>query len=116
MKKKKQTTTVNVECDDRDEINKLAEHLDLSQRQMVSRLIESYRDTVSKLDETSSHNPPNDILERLAEDMEKVLKRDDRIVAFIREQEKNLLKPILQGVLSNDAQIKLLNNILSNLE
>lgn len=111
MNKTKQTTTVCVDCDDRDVINAFAEKLDISQRQMVSRLIETYRASRAKKDS----GPPEDLLERLAKDIEKVLERDSRIVGFIRTQEKELLKPILEGVLSNDAQIKLLNQILSNL-
>lgn len=116
MKKHIQATTVSVECADRDAINQLAEELDLSQRQMVTRLIESYRATLAQTKEAEGHDPPEEILERLAADMEKVLKRDDRIISFIREQEKVLHKPILHGVQSIEAQLKTLTDILSNLE
>ena len=115
MKKNIQSTTVSVDCADRDAINEFAEKLDLSQRQMVSRLVESYRAALTKNDE-SGHDPPEKVLQRLAEDMETVLKRDDRIIAFIKEQEAVLHKPILHGVQSIEAQLKTLNTILSNLE
>lgn len=114
--KEKPTTTVCVECADRDAIKEFADGMNLSQREMVTRLIETYRASHERQDNASGTGPPEDVLASLREDLDKVLKRDDRIVAFIREQEKVLLKPILQTVQSTDAQIKLLNEILSNLE
>jgi len=114
--KGKPTTTVCVESSDRDAIKEFADGLNLSQREMVTRLIETYRTTIEKQDNAAGTGPPEDVLAALREDLDKVLKRDDRIVAFIREQEKNLLKPILQTVQSTDARLKLLNEILSNLE
>ena len=114
--KEKPTTTVCVECADRDAIKEFADGLNLSQREMVTRLIESYRATLERQDNAAGIGPPEDILAALQEDLDKVIKRDDRIVAFIREQEKVLLKPILQTVQSTDSQLKLLNEILSNLE
>lgn len=117
MKSKgKPTTTVCVECADRDAINEFADGLNLSQREMVTRLIESYRASLERQDDTGSPGPPEDVLAALQENLDKVLKRDDRIVAFIKEQEKVLLKPILTTVQSTEAQINLLNEILSNLE
>lgn len=114
--KVKPTTTVCVECADRDAINEFADGLNLSQREMVTRLIESYRASLERQDDAAGTGPPEDVLAALREDLDKVLKRDDRVVAFIREQEKVLLKPILQTVQSTESQIKLLNEILSNLE
>lgn len=114
--KEKPTTTVCVECADRDAIKEFADGLNLSQREMVTRLIESYRATLESRDNAAASGPPESVLAALQEDLDKVLKRDDRIVAFIREQEKVLLKPILQTVQSTESQIKLLNEILSNLE
>lgn len=114
--KGKPTTTVCVESSDRDAIKEFADGLNLSQREMVTRLIETYRTTIEKQDNAAGTGPPEDVLAALREDLDKVLKRDDRIVAFIREQEKVLLKPILQTVQSTESQLKLLNNILSNLE
>lgn len=114
--KMKPTTTVCVECEDRDAIKEFADSLNLSQREMVTRLIETYRASLERQDNAAGTGPPEDVIAALQEDLDKVLKRDDRIVAFIREQEKVLLKPILQTVQSTDAQLKLLNEILSNLE
>lgn len=114
--KEKPTTTVCVECADRDAIKEFADGLNLSQRQMVTRLIETYRVSIQRTDNDTGVSPPEGILAEFRESLDKVLKRDDRVVAFIREQEKVLLKPILQTVQSTDAQIKILNEILSNLE
>lgn len=112
----KTATTVCVDCADRDAIKALADSLNLSQREMVTRLIETYRASVERQDYAAGTGPPEDVLAALHEDLEKVLKRDDRIIAFIREQEKVLLKPILNTVQSTDSQIKTLIEILSNLE
>ena len=114
--KDKSTTTVCVESTDRDAINEFAESLNLSQRQMVSRLVETYRASLSQKDSAIDAVPSEVILAAIQENLDKILKRDDRIVAFIKEQEKVLLKPILQTVQSTDSQLKLLNDILSNLE
>ena len=114
--KEKPTTTACVECTDRDAIKEFADSLNLSQREMVSRLIETYRASLERQNEAVGTGPPEDVFASLQEDLDKVLKRDDRIVAFIREQEKVLLKPILKTVQSTDAQIKLLNDSISNLE
>lgn len=114
--KDKSTTTVCVESTDRDAINEFAESLNLSQRQMVSRLVETYRASLSQKDSAMDAVPSEVILAAIQENLDKILKRDDRIVAFIKEQEKVLLKPILQTVQSTDSQLKLLNDILSNLE
>ncbi len=115
MKNKNPTTTVSVDATTRDIINDMAEDLNLSQREMVTRLVETYRWAVT--DEAfSGAGPPEDALAKIEESLEKVLKRDDRIVAFIKEQEKVLLKPILQTVQATDANLQQLVSILSNLE
>ncbi len=115
--KEKPTTTVCVECVDRDAINEFADKLDVSQRQMVTRLIETYRASLEHPRKTDTGvGPPEDILTSIRDELDKVLKRDDRIVAFIKEQERVLLKPILQSAQTTEEQIKLLNDILSNLE
>ena len=116
QKDKTTTTTVCVESTDRDAINEFAVSLHISQRQMVTRLVETYRSSLMQKEGASDAAPPEEILGTLQEVFDKLLKRDDRIVAFIKEQEKVLLKPILQTVQSTDAQLKLLNDILSNLE
>lgn len=115
MKQSKPITTVCVECDDRDAINEFATKLDLSQRQMVTRMVETYRLSLNKEHMSSDADPPENLSE-LVEGLKKALKRDEHIIAFIREQEKVLLKPILNTVLSTDANIQQLISILSNLE
>ena len=112
----KVTTTVCVERADRNAIKEYADDLHLSQRQMVTRLIDTYRVSLLRDDCNTGVGPPEDILSSLQDGLEKVIKRDDRVIAFIREQERVLLKPILQTVQSIDAKIKLLNDILSNLD
>ncbi len=107
-------TTVSVDADIRDRINAEAVRLDMSQRQMVGRLLEVY-DLHQKNDNASGSSPPVD-MQDVYEVLEKVLKRDDRVIAFIKEQEKVLLNPILSTVQGTDARLEQLVNILSNLE
>ncbi len=115
MKNKNPTTTVSVEMTDRDAINAMAEDLNLSQREMISRMVESYKRTTT--DGTLPGDvPPKDQLGTVKEALEKVIKRDDRIVAFIREQEKLFHSPILKTVQTIDANLQQLIKILSNLD
>lgn len=108
-------TTVSVDQTARDYINSEANRLGLSQRQMILHLVESYENLKNSKTGASSLSPEEKIFS-IYECLEKVLKRDDRIVAFIKEQEKVLLNPILRSVQSTDAQLKQLVEILSNLE
>ena len=107
-------TTVSVDVTERDYINGEADKLGLSQRQMVRRLTETYSNFIkaSEGEKTSVELTLKDMYEQL----DKLLKRDDRVVAFIKEQEKVLLNPILKTVLNTDAQLSQLVEILSNLE
>ena len=107
-------TTVSVEASIRDDINTEAERLGLSQREMVTRLLETYE--LHNRNPSPTEEVDESILAKINESLEKVLKRDDRVVAFIKEQEKDLLKPILKSVTSTDAQLNQLIDILSNLE
>ena len=108
-------TTVSVDGIVRDEINKEADRLGVSQREMVTRLLETYM-LKNPISNSEDKDVDESILAKIHESLEKVLKRDDRVVAFIKEQEKILLKPILQGVQANDTQLNQLIDILSNLE
>ena len=107
-------TTVCVDVAERDYINEEADKLGLSQRQMVRRLTETYSNflKMSEAEESSVDLTLKDMYEQL----DKILKRDDRVVAFIKEQEKVLLNPILKTVLNTEAQLNQLVEILSNLE
>lgn len=103
-------TTVSVDTSVRDRINSEAVRLGLSQRQMVVRMVEAYDLSIQKSE--SAEAQVQDIYNVL----EKVLKRDERIISFIREQEKILLNPILTCVQTTDARLSELINVLSNLE
>lgn len=114
MKKNKvQATTVSVDVVVRDYINNQAENLGISQREMVARIVDAFKIAAASVnDDTESDG----ILEVVKTSLDKVLKRDDRVVAFIKEQEKIFLSPILQGVQATNAQLNELIQILSNLE
>ncbi len=103
-------TTVSVDTSVRDRINSEAVRLGLSQRQMVTRMAEAYDLSLQR--EESSPAQIEDIYEALG----KVLKRDERIIAFIKEQEKVLLNPILTSVNTTESRINQLIQLLSNLE
>lgn len=103
-------TTVSVDAATRDRINQEAERLGLSQRQIIARMVEAY--DLSLKNEERQAFEAQDIFDAL----DKVLKRDDRVVAFIKEQEKVLLKPILSSIQTTEARINQLVKILSNLE
>lgn len=108
MKTSKQSlslTTVSVDTSVRDRINSEAVRLGLSQRQMVTRMAEAY-------DLSQKEDADKPILQ---EAIEKMLKRDERIISFIREQEKVLLKPILSSVQSTEAKMAQLIELLKNL-
>lgn len=108
-------TTVSVDQSARDYINEEADKLGLSQRQMIQRLVETYENLKNSKAGASSLSPEEQI-SSIYESLEKVIKRDDRIVAFIKEQEKILLNPILMSVQSTDARLNQLIEILTNLE
>lgn len=110
------TTTVCVDAVTRDRINDEAERLGLSQRQMIQRLLESYETELKLASEEHDTQTEENLLKRIHDSLDKVIKRDDRIVAFIKEQEKILLNPILNTVQAIDANLNQLVEILSNIE
>lgn len=122
MKKSKNpsqnTTTVCVDAVTRDRVNEEAERLGLSQRQMIQRLLESYEIQLKLSSEQSDSDTHADekLIKKIYDSLDKVIKRDDRIVAFIKEQEKILLNPILNTVQAIDANLNQLVEILSNIE
>lgn len=103
-------TTVSVDTSVRDRVNSEAVRLGLSQRQMVSRMVEAYDLSVQKAESAEAQ------IQDIYNVLEKILKRDERIISFIREQEKVLLNPILTCVQTTEARVSELINILSNLE
>lgn len=112
-KKTTRTTTVNVNVAVRDRINSEAERLGVSQRHMVSRMLETYELSLQR--ESTGTSPPVDE-KSLIEMLEKVLKRDDRIVAFIKTQEAEWLKPILTYVQRVEAEMRILINLIKQLQ
>lgn len=122
MKKNKNpsqnTTTVCVDVVTRDRVNDEAERLGLSQRQMIQRLLESYEIQLKLSSEQSDSDTHADekLIKKIYDSLDKVIKRDDRIVAFIKEQEKILLNPILNTVQAIDANLNQLVEVLSNIE
>lgn len=93
-----QLTTVCVDTATRDFINEESERLSLPQRETISRMIEKYQSTINC---NKGSPPPEEQITQINEALKKVIARDDRIVAFIKEQEKVLLTPILNGVLES---------------
>lgn len=111
MKDYTSASTVSVEIASRDFINAEANRLHLNQRQVVTRMIEAY----SLIHSGSKNLDANELELSIDEKLDKLLKRDDRIVAFIKEQEKVLLKPILNGVQNGESLLTTLVNILNDL-
>lgn len=111
----RKSTTVSVDATVRDFINQEAERLGLSQRQMVARLCDSFQ---LNQDKAKAHDgeDTSDVIEKLYDSLEKVLKRDDRIVAFIKEQEKVFLNPMLNSTHKTEAILTQLVEVLSNIE
>ena len=109
-------TTVSVDTVSRDRINQEADRLRLSQRQMIQRLLESYEIQLKLTSEQGATQADEELIKKIHESLDKAIKRDDRIVAFIKEQEKVLLNPILNTVQAIDANLNQLIEILSNLE
>ena len=115
LENNRKPTTVSVDAAIRDFINQEAELLGLSQRKMISRLWELYE--IQKEKDRSSEEPNTEaIIKRMYDSLEKVLKHDDRIIAFIKEQEKIFLNPTLNSVQTTESTLKELVNVLSNLE
>ena len=120
MKKNKNpsliTTTVSVDSTSRDRINQEAERLGLSQRQMIQKLLESYEIQLKLAADNDDVLEGEELVKKIYESLDKVLKRDDRVIAFIKEQEKVLLNPIQNTVHTIDANLNQLVEILSNIE
>lgn len=95
------TTTVAVDTAARDRINAEAERLDLSQRQMVRRMIDAY-------DKSIENHPDKPALDEMFE-------KDDRIVSILKAQGKDFLTPILASAQSTEAKIDQLIELLKQL-
>lgn len=92
---KKSTTTVCVDAAVRDFIAAEGESLGLSQRQVLNHIVNAYKQRSDNL--TGGVG-------------------DERVIAFLRQQEKVLLDPILRTSQSVDSRLKVLIDILKNIE
>ena len=110
------TTTVSVDAATRERINAEAARLGLNQREMIQRLIEGY-DLAQQRDGDADEQPDSQtLLQQVNDTLAKVLQRDDRLVSFMREQEKALLNPILQTAQSTESRLKVLVEVLTEME
>ena len=89
------TTTIAADATVRDYIASEAERQGLSQRQMLSALVKAYQ-----------HQAENPDIQR----------DEDRIISFLLKQEKRLIVPILITAQSVDSRLKVLIDILKDIE
>ncbi|MBQ6953196.1 MAG: hypothetical protein IJP81_04735 [Bacteroidales bacterium] len=106
------STTISAYSTDRDFINRQCDEIGISQKRVVALLVQAYKEYGQK----DTNSPYKELAEKVQETLDKLLKRDDRVIAFIKEQERVLLKPILENTQITDAQLKQLVSILANLE
>ncbi len=113
---KNKTTTLNVEVRDRDYVNQVAKELDMSQRKVVSVILEKYR----TLQAGGSVNSVEEFIKIIKEEIESASKRNekaiDRIIGFIREQDKLFHNPQQQDIKAVKQLLQLQTELLSNLE
>ena len=93
---KHKTTTVCVDTTVRDFIAAEAERQGLSLRQMLYHVTEAYKQQL--------------------EDSPAMKKGNDRIIAYIRRQEENYLAPILNAVQLMDSRLKVLIEVLKEVD
>lgn len=110
------TTTVSVDAATRERINAEAARLGLNQREMIQRLVEGYDLAKQQAGDGGKQPDSQTLLQQVNDALAKVLQRDDRLVSFIREQEKNLLNPILQTAQSTESRLKVLVEVLSEID
>ena len=89
------TTTIAADSAVRDYIASEAERQGLSQRQMLSALVKAYQH--------QAENPENQC-------------EEDRIISFLVKQEKRLIDPILNTAQSVDSRLKVLIDILKEID
>lgn len=108
------TTTVCVDTSVRDVIAAEADRLGLSQRQTIERIVEAY--DLARHQKDSDSSTGDGVLQQVLDAVEKMLQRDERIIAFLKEQERILLNPILETAKSTDVRIKVLVELLKELD
>lgn len=89
------TTTVCVDAGVRDFIAEEAERQGLSQRQATRHIVDAYKRLRDNPNEAGG---------------------DERITGFMRQQEKMFLSPILKTTQDTDAKLKVLIDILKDME
>ncbi len=110
-KNKIPTTTISVDTKARDWVNAEAERLGIPQRQVITLLIEECDISRKK----AKGESPEAKIDSLHDSLREVLRRDERIIAFIREQERSILSPILNTSISIDARVNELINLLKDI-
>lgn len=95
QEKPKTTTTVCVDAVVRDFIAREAEQLGLSQRQMARHIVEAYKRTTNNTADSDE---------------------DGLVTKYMRKQEEMFLAPILKAVLNTGANLKVLIEILRDIE
>ena len=95
QEKPKTTTTVCVDAAVRDFLAAEGESLGLSQRQVLNHIVDAYKKRKDDPSEGSG---------------------DERIISFMRQQEKMLLTPILNTTMAVDSRLKVLIDIPKEIE
>ena len=118
----RKTTTVSCDESTRKFIAAEAERLGIPQREVLSRLVESYRHS-HKRSATSAAEPqgnlePSSINQTALEDrLSKVITKDvNRVIGFIQQQEKSYLTTILKNSNDSKAAIEKLIQSLDNFD
>lgn len=102
MAKKDTITTVSIDSETGAKLDRLAKSNNLSKKALLSLMLDYF--------ERYGINPAEH--ESPAQEMQKMIKRVDQIVGFIKVQEKELIRPLVASVSMTEERIKVdLDNI-----
>lgn len=102
MAKKDTITTVSIDSETGAKLDRLAKSNNLSKKALLSLMLDYF--------ERYGINPAEH--ESPAQEMQKLIKRVDQIVGFIKVQEKELIRPLVASVSMTEERIKVdLDNI-----
>lgn len=102
MAKKDTITTVSIDSETGAKLDRLAKSNNLSKKALLSLMLDYF--------EKYGINPAEH--ESPAQEMQKLIKRVDQIVGFIKVQEKELIRPLVASVSMTEERIKVdLDNI-----
>ena len=102
MAKKDTITTVSIDSETGAKLDRLAKSNNLSKKALLSLMLDYF--------EKYGINPAEH--ESPAQEMQKLIKRVDQIVGFIKVQEKDLIRPLVASVSMTEERIKVdLDNI-----